>query len=168
MRHQLIIHAAILLSSSASAETQPMSSNPDFEISAACAGSSRCIFERDDVDFIVTVKNVSNTTIKFPLEFIRRGGPYITLHDNRRNYSESVPSGMRDEKLLNDFTLLEAGQSVSVPGSINASRLEEWGGSSADVTAQIRISAPLDGTFTFRLIGETTLRIIGKDVKENP
>lgn len=167
MHHQLILHAAILLSSSASTEIQPMNTNPDFEVSAACSETSRCIFDHDDVDFIVTVRNVSNTAIKFPLEFIQHGGPYIILHDNRREYSESVPSGMRDEKLLNNVTLLQPGQSASVPGSISAAQLEEWGGSSVDLTANIKISAPLDGTFKFRLIGETTLRIIGKDVEES-
>ncbi|GEM_PF-538657 len=166
MRHQLIIHSAILLSSSAIAETQPMSVNPDFEVSAACAGRSRCIFDHENVDFIVTIRNISNAAINFPLEFIQHGGPYIVLHDNRREYSESVPSGMRDEKLLGRLTLLQAGQSVSLPGSISAARLEEWGGSSVDLVAQIKISAPLDGTFKFRPIGETTLRIIGKDVEK--
>jgi len=108
MRHQLIIHSAILLSSSAIAETQPMSVNPDFEVSAACAGRSRCIFDHENVDFIVTIRNISNAAINFPLEFIQHGGPYIVLHDNRREYSESVPSGMRDEKLLGRLTLLQA------------------------------------------------------------
>jgi len=167
MHHPLILQAAILLSISASTEVQPVNANPSFEVSATCAGRSRCIFDHGNVDFIVIVRNVSDAAIKFPLEFIQHGGPYIVLHDNRREYSESVPSGMRDEKLLNTFILLQAGQSVSVPGSISAARLEEWGGSSVDLTAQIKISAPLDGTLKFCVIGETALRITGKDVKDS-
>lgn len=140
--------------------------HPSIEVTALCAGEVRCIYDQKNVNFSINIKNTSGAAIMFPLEFVDHAGPYLVLHDNRRKHSEIIPSRMRDERLLIHLSVLLPGQTVSIAGSIDGALLEEWGGASVDVTAEIEVAAPLDQTMAQRLIGKATLRIVGKNVAE--
>lgn len=136
-------------------------SSPGFEVTAGCRGQAPCIFDGRRIDFEISVRNVRDTPIHLPLEFIRFGGPYIVLHDNRTQRHLTLPSHMFDGALLSELTVVGPGQSVSVSASIDASYLEAWGGEDSDVTAVVKLGAPFDGSKEFRPIGTTALRIIG-------
>lgn len=166
MLHHLIINAAIAMSGGSSTENPVMDANPVFNVTIACRDDARCIFRHEDVYFNIIIKNVNDTAIKIPLDFIRDSGPDVTLHDNRLKRSEIVPSNMRKEDLLTNLTVLGPGQSVSIPWSISGAQLEEWGGADVDVTAEIEVAAPLDQTLTFRLIGAAKFRIMGTEVAD--
>lgn len=168
MYRHLIIPIAILMSAGSEAGSAPRGLNPDFEVTVVCSNDARCTFDHSDVHFSIIIRNVSDLAIRFPLEFLRQAGPYVTLHDNRSDHTETLPAGMRDEALLANLTVVEPGQTVSIPGSISEAQLEAWGGSSVDVTAEIRLSAPLDQTLMFRPIGSAMLRIVGKKVGHAP
>ncbi len=152
---------AMGLSSVINSKSRSTDSNPDFEITASCKGQTPCIFDGDRIAFDISVRNVKDTPINLPLEFIRHGGPYIVLHDNRTQRQLTLPSHMLDGALLSNLTAVAPGQSVSVSGSIDASYLDAWGGEDADVTAMIELAAPLDGSKEFQSIGTTALRIVG-------
>lgn len=164
MQRQIAFCIAMGVSSLLNAGDRPMDSNPDFEITASCKGQTPCIFDGDRIAFDISVRNIGDAPINLPLEFIRYGGPYIVLHDNRTQRQLTLPSHMLDAALLTNLTVVAPGQSVSVSGSIDASYLDAWGGEDADVTAMVKLAAPLDGSKEFRSIGTTALRIIGSKV----
>lgn len=166
MQRQLALYLALGFSGVVNAGDGPMESNPEFEVTAACKGQAPCVFNGRRIDFDINVKNIRDTPIHLPLEFIRHGGPSIVLHDNRRRSELTLPSHMLDDTLLTNLTVLAPGQSVSVSGSIDASYLEQSGGAAADVTAVLTLGAPLDGAPAFRLIGNAQLRILGARAAE--
>lgn len=161
MQRQIALCIAMGFISIFNAGDRPMDRNPDFEVTAGCKGQAPCIFDGRRIDFDISVRNVRDSSIHLPLEFIRYGGPYIVLHDNRTQRHLTLPSHMFDGALLSNLTVVAPGQSVSISASIDASYLEAWGGASADVTAVVELGAPLEGSTEFRLIGKTELRIVG-------
>ncbi|HEL3181614.1 TPA: hypothetical protein ACKQBZ_003657 [Stenotrophomonas maltophilia] len=161
MQRQIAFCIAMGFSSLLNAGDRSMDRNPDFEMTASCKGQTPCIFDGDRIAFDISVRNIKDTPINLPLEFIRYGGPYIVLHDNRTQRQLTLPSHMLDGALLSNLTAVAPGQSVSVSGSIDASYLDAWGGEDADVTAMIKLAAPLHGSKEFQSIGTTALRIIG-------
>ncbi len=165
---RLALFMAMGLSSVSNAKSRSTDSNPDFEITASCKGQTPCIFDGDRIAFDISVRNVKDTPINLPLEFIRYGGPYIVLHDNRTQRQLTLPSHMLDGALMSELAAVAPGQSVSVSGSIDASYLDAWGGEDADVTAMIKLAAPLDGSKEFQSIGTTALRIVGRKAFTGP
>lgn len=169
MQRRIAFCIAMGLSSIVNAGDRHVDINPDFEVTSGCRGQAPCIFDGSRIEFEIHVRNVRDTPIHLPLEYIRFGGPYIVLHDNRTQRHLTLPSHMFDGALLSNLTVVAPGQSVSVPASIDASYLEAWGGKDADVTAVVELGAPLDGSKESRPIGTAALRIIGtKAAKRQP
>lgn len=166
MQHQLVFFIAMGFSGVVNAADRRMDNNPDFELTASCQGQAPCIFRARDVHFDISVKNLRDTPIHLPVEFMRNAGPMIELHDNREDRSTILPSPIRDGTLLSNLTVVAPGQSVLVSGTIPASSLEQWGGTEADITAVATLGAPLDGSAEFGLVGVAQLRVLGSEAAE--
>lgn len=137
---------------------------PDFSVNVVCRDNPKCVFTHRDLHFDVVIKNNKEATIQLPLEFMRNVGPMLTLHDNRSKRSKTIPLGMPDAALLSNLTVVGPGQSVSIPCHIGAETLERMGGTAADVTAVIKVGAPLAKSTEFHIIGRVEFRITGTDV----
>jgi len=68
--------------------------------------------------------------------------------------------------LLSNVTVVAPDQSVSISGLITRHELEAFGGRRLDVTADVSINAPTDGSSNFRPMGTATLRIVGDAVAQ--
>lgn len=77
MQRQIALCIAMGFISILNAGDRPMDRNPDFEVTAGCKGQAPCIFDGRRIDFEISVRNVRDSSIHLPLEFIRYGGPYI-------------------------------------------------------------------------------------------
>jgi len=125
-----------------------------------------CAFEGDNIDFEVVIRNTQKEPVQLPLEFMRSVGPRIVLHDNRVKHSKKVSRNMPNAALLSNVTVVPPEQSVSISGLITRHELEAFGGRHLDVTAELSVNAPTDGSSNFRPMGTATLRIVGADVAQ--
>jgi hypothetical protein len=156
-----------MFSTCLSAKERAMEYDPDFSVNVVCRDNPKCVFTHRDLHFDVVIKNNKEATIQLPLEFMRNVGPMLTLHDNRSRRSKTIPLGMPDAALLSNLTIVGPGQSVSIPCYIGAANLERMGGTAADVTAVVKIGAPLAKSTEFHIIGRVDFRITGTDVSKH-
>jgi len=86
------------------------------------------------------------------------------LVDIRTRASTNLPTHPADGDLLEKFTTIQPGASVSMPWVIKPSELEQFAGDYVDVSAEITIMADiLVGEKKENFIGSDTIRIIGKN-----
>lgn len=137
-----------------------------FEVTTSCGASTECVFEGDNIDFEVVIRNTQKEPVQLPLEFMRSVGPRIVLHDNRVKHSKKLSRKMPNAALLSDVTVVPPEQSVSISGLITRYELEAFGGRHLDVTAEMSINSPTDGSRNFQPLGTATLRIVGDHVAQ--
>lgn len=155
-----------MLASSPSSQGAQIEAASGFEVAARCGTSMECAFEGDNIDFEVVIRNTQKEPVQLPLEFMRSVGPRIVLHDNRVKHSKKVSRNMPNAALLSNVTVVPPEQSVSISGLITRHELEAFGGRHLDVTAELSVNAPTDGSSNFRPMGTATLRIVGADVAQ--
>jgi hypothetical protein len=163
----LILFASMLFCCEAAPGKSTTQAGTGFVVSALCGGTSPCMFNnKDNVRFEITIRNTQKEPVQLPLEFMRSVGPRIVLHDNRAPHSRKLSRNMPNAALLSNVTVVAPDQSVSISGLITRHELEAFGGRHLDVTAEVSINAPTDGSSNFRPMGTATLRIIGADVAQ--
>ena len=163
----LVLFASMLFYCEAATGISTTQAGNGFVMGALCGSTSLCMFSnKEDVRFEITIRNTHKEPVQLPLEFMRSVGPRIVLHDNRAQHSRKLSRNMPNAALLSNVTVVAPDQSVSISGLITRHELEEFGGRHLDVTAEVSINAPTDGSSNFRPMGTATLRIVGADVAQ--
>lgn len=118
-----------------------MNSEP-LAVSVKCRGNDECLFDGKDIFIDIVISNNEQSTVGFPLEYLKHKGPIIKLIDTRSKAETFLPTHIADWDLKEDFTQIKQGGSVSIEWVITAGELSKFG-SDVDLYAEVTIMAEI-------------------------
>jgi hypothetical protein len=104
------------------------------------------LFEGKEMFLDIRVINNQNTALNFPLEFVQKNGPIITLIDTRTKAETVLKRNIANPALLDKFISIKPGESVNVEWVITVEELRQFG-DDVDLSAEVTIIAeiPVNG-----------------------
>lgn len=138
--------------------------NEMLAITVSCKDNPECLFEGKDVFINITITNQHSERVGFPLEFVKQRGPIIRLIDTETGVDTNLPTHPADSDLLEEFTMIEPGKSITMEWVMDPEELQQFGHKYVDVSAEVTIMADIvsEGKkLNFR--GSHTIRIVSKD-----
>jgi hypothetical protein len=135
-------------------------------IKVTCGGADHCVFEgQHDIFIDINIINNQETVIGFPLEFIKSKGPSVRIFNHRsKETGPFLRTPPPHYDLIEKFTPIPAGKSVSFKWVIHDTDIKQFGESSVDVSAELTIMATIEVNgkkVDFK--GSDVVRIVGKD-----
>lgn len=116
--------------------------NQPFAINVKCRANDQCLFEGKEMFIDIKVINNQNTVLNFPLEFVQKNGPIITLIDTRTKAENTLKRNIPNPDLLDKLVPIKPGESVNVEWVITAAELRQFG-DEVDLSAEVKIIAEL-------------------------
>jgi hypothetical protein len=134
-------------------------------VKATCRGASDpCLFEGQDLVIDIGIANNQDVEIGFPLAFRQKTGPVVRLIDRRTQADTYLKTNLADLDLRKELTPIQPGGSVTMEWVITGGEIQEFGGPSVDLLAEVIVQAGVrvrGKQVEFR--GSDTLRIVSKD-----
>ena len=136
--------------------------NQPFVIKVKCRANEQCLFEGKEMFLDIGIINNQNTALEFPLEFVQKNGPIITLIDTRTKAETSLKRNIPNPDLLNKFVTIKPGESVTIEWVITAEELRRFS-EEVDLSAEVKIMAEIlingkkvesSATDTRRIVGK--------------
>lgn len=116
--------------------------NQPFVINVICRANEQCLFEGKEMFLDIKVSNNQNTTLNFPLEFVQKNGPIITLIDTLTKAETTLKRNIANPDLRDKFVSIKPGESVNVEWVITADELQRFG-DEVDLSAEVTIMAEI-------------------------
>lgn len=134
------------------------------DITVKCKGNEQCLFNGEDLFIEIIITNKQKSPVGFPLEFIKTIGPIIRLIDTYTKKETNVPTSLGESELLEKFTMIQPGKSLSMEWVIDSYYLEQISGHHVDVSAETTVVAKIlvDGKLV-DFEGSDTIHIVSKD-----
>jgi hypothetical protein len=140
--------------------------NPYFSITVTCHGNPACIYSGQEIAVDIVITNISGENIGYPLKYLNRRGPAVTLVDRATGDETNLRVNLAPYNLLKDFTMVKPGGSLKMDTIIHKSELIRFRQNFVDLVALISPAANIqvegiDELVLFRDVG--TLEIKGND-----
>jgi hypothetical protein len=136
--------------------------NQPFAVNVKCRANEQCLFEGKEMFLDIAIINNQNTTLNFPLEFVQKNGPIITLIDTRTKAETVLKRNIANPALLDKLVSIKPGESANVEWVITAEELRRFG-DEVDLSAEVTIMAeiPVNGK-KVEISATDTRRIVSK------
>lgn len=109
-------------------------------VAVECDGAPTCVYKKDDVHFMVSIRNIADRDIAFPFEYVKKVGPIIKLVDSRTRQESYLKRNLADHELMKRPTNFLPSSHQSFEWVITSTELEQFGHETVDVVAEISIS----------------------------
>lgn len=116
--------------------------NQTLSVQVHCRNNEQCFYEGKDIFLEIKIANNESTDVGFPLEFLKSRGPVTRLTDNRSGAETYIPTHPADGDLMEKYTTIRPGESITLEWIITAGELEEWG-KDVNVTVEVTIMADI-------------------------
>jgi hypothetical protein len=130
---------------------------------ATCRDNPQCVFDGRDMFVDVHVTNTQSVDVGFPLAFVQKTGPSVRLIDPRTQAETYLKKNLADLALLEAFTTIAPGDSVTIPWVITAGPPNCWSSPAVDLLAEFGVSVGVRvGEKRVDWRGADTLRIASR------
>lgn len=110
-------------------------------VTATCRNNPSCTFYGRDMEIEVTIRNVGEVVVGYPLQYVVRRGPAINLTDNITRKTRPLRINLASRKLMQEFAAVRPGHSVTLDATIPRSAILALASKDVDVTAEIMPAA---------------------------
>lgn len=132
-------------------------------IHANCGGSTRCVFDGEDLVIQIAIVNHGPKPIGFPLVYQQTRGPSIRLVDMRTKANSILRTNPVDPALENEFTQIGPSESATLAWVIKTSEIQQFGKTEIDLSAEISLGCKIEVNGRLEdFQGWDTLRIVEK------
>jgi hypothetical protein len=149
-------------------ENKLMSPDP-LTIAVECKGNPGCVFFGDDIFLRIIITNTSTKPIGFPLEYLKRTGPYVTLIDYQTDKKQRLRFSLAPRHLLTKFTTIPPHGSIEMTDILAAGAIRTFRSELVNIKVELKISNEIlvDNMETIRFVGVNIFDIIKRDMAEN-
>ena len=132
----------------------------------SCQGGQGCIFDEEDITVVATVKNTGSDPVGFPLAYLRRRGPAVTLVDTETGRELPLRINLAPSSLLKEFTVINPGESVNFETAVRRDEIISFKDRFVDLTVKMSpaVDVQIGNSPTLARFSPTAkIKIIGAD-----
>jgi len=128
-----------------------------------CRNNERCHYDGQDLFLEISIINLGQAPLGYPLEYRQESGPSIRLVDTRTKREAYLMTHLADPDLREKFTEIAPGKSVVLEWVIAVGEINQFATPLVDVSAEINLTAEVEvGGQRVKTSASDTIHITGR------